>query len=214
MLAMLKGELLGYQPDVVTLYAGFNDAVLMMDENRVQATLRWLHAHFATYVALKRLVMALGGPIMYSRWSGYLTDVEAASVNRQISLHVNRYEKNVREMVSLVRRSGARFIFIQQPITMDYDDPTSDWRRLTYGQRVENASRALRAEHKVSGKQTVLLVHSELIKTLQRLSQELNVPTIDNIAIIDRHPEYYASYVHITEDGNRALAEALVPLLH
>jgi lysophospholipase L1-like esterase len=212
-LAMLKGELLRYHPDVVTLYAGFNDAVLMMDENKVQTTMRWLHSHVATYVALKRLVARLGGPLMYSRWSGYLTDVEADSVSRQISLHVDRYERNVREMVSLVRGNGGRFIFILQPITMDYDNPNSDWRRLTYAERVESARRALSAAHQISGKQTTMLVHSELMKTLKRLSQELNVPIVDNIAIMDRHPEYYASYVHITEDGNRALAEALIPLL-
>ena len=44
---------------------------------------------------------------------------------------------------------------------------------------------------------------------LDRLAKELDIPVVDNIAIMDAHPEYYASYVHITEAGNRALAAAI-----
>jgi lysophospholipase L1-like esterase len=213
MLAMMKGELLEYQPNVFTLYAGFNDAVLMMDENTTQSILRWLHGHIATYVVIKRAVAAMGGPLMYSRWSGYLTDVDEASVDRQIALHVSRYERNVRQMVALARQDRAKFVFIRQPITMDFDDPNSNWRQYSYAQRVNVAAHALVANHKVSDKQTVLLVHSELMKTLDRLARELSVPIVDNIAIVDAHPEYFASYVHLTEDGNRALAAALTPVI-
>jgi len=213
MLAMMKEELLEYQPDVFTLYAGFNDAVLMMDENTTQSILRWLHGHIATYVAVKRAVAAVGGPIMYSRWSGYLTDVDEASVNRQITLHVSRYERNVRQMVALAHQHGAKFVFIRQPITMDFDDPESNWRQYSYTERVTEAAHALVANHKLSGKQTTLLVHSELMKTLDRLARELHIPVVDNIAILDAHPEYFASYVHLTEDGNRALAAALTQVV-
>jgi len=212
-LAMMKGELLSYQADVFTLYAGFNDAVLVMDENRMQSTMRWLHAHVASYVALKRLSTAVGGPLMHSRWSGYLTDVDEASANRQLTLHVARYERNVRNMVALGRAAGARFIFIRQPITMEYDDATSDWRRQTYDERTEAAAKALAEHHKVTARQVTLLVHAELMRTLDKLGRELNVPVVDNIAIVDQHPEYFASYVHITEDGNYALAEAIVGVL-
>jgi lysophospholipase L1-like esterase len=208
-LAMLKGELLSYRPDVLTVYAGFNDAVLTMDENWVQRTLRWMHAHLATYVALKRLSIAFGGPTLYSRWSGYLSDVDAASVQRQIDLHVSRYEHNIREMVLLGRQNGARFIFIKQPITMTFYHPDANWKSLSYGQRVAEARQALQARGVATGDQAVLLVHSALMAVLDRLSGELSVPIVDNIAIMDRHPEFYASYVHITEDGNQALADAI-----
>src|SRR5256885_1093006 len=67
-LAMLRAEILDYDPDVVTFYEVFNDAGVVMDENRIEATARWAHAHLATYVALKRVLETVGGPILHSRW--------------------------------------------------------------------------------------------------------------------------------------------------
>jgi len=208
-LAMERGELLDYKPDVLTLYAGFNDAVLMMDETTLQATMRWLHGHFASYVALKRLVTAVGGPVLYSRWSGYLSDVQPASVRRQVELHVARYEKNVREMVALARQRGVRFVFIKQPIVMEFHDRDSTWRATTYAGRVAAARTAVEAGRAISANQTVELVHGALMDVLDRLAKELDIPVVDNIVIMDGHPEYYASYVHITEDGNGSLGTAI-----
>ena len=47
------------------------------------------------------------------------------------------------------------------------------------------------------------------MEILRTIAREENVPIVDNIAILDEHPEYFASYVHLTEKGNGALAEAL-----
>lgn len=208
-LAMLKGELLGYSPDVVTLYAGFNDSTFIMDETALQATMRWLHAHLATYVAIKRAITAIGGPELHSRWSGYLSDMSAASVNRQVDLHAARYESNVREMVGLVTGAGSRFVFIKQPVVFDFERPGSDWRTMTFAERVAKARAQLASGQSVPGTQASLLVHATLLDVLDRLSRELNVPVVDNVALMDRHPEYFASYVHITEAGNRELADTL-----
>src|SRR5207249_2109073 len=95
------------RPDVITIYAGYNDAAFLMDENTLERVLRWAHEHFAIYVALKRLVSALGGPEMHSRWSMYLSSASRDYVQRQIELHVARYERNVRTIVSLARQDGA-----------------------------------------------------------------------------------------------------------
>ena len=187
--AMERGELLDYKPDVLTLYAGFNDAVLMMDETTLQATMRWLHGHFATYVALKRVLAAIGGPALYSRWSGYLSDVQPASVRRQVELHVARYERNVRDMVALARQRGVRFVFIKQPIVMEFHDPGSSWRATTYASRVTAARAAVEAGRSISANQTVQLVHSGLMDVLDRLAKELDIPVVDNIVIMDAHPE-------------------------
>ena len=207
--AMLKHEMIGYQPDLVTVYAGFNDAVLMMDENRLQATMRWLHGHLATYVALKRLITALGGPALHSRWAGYLSNVEPAAARKQIDLHVERYERNLRQMVGLARTNGAKIVFIRQPITMEFYDQASDWRTRPYSERLGRVKAAYQASKTVTSSDVQLLVHGALIETLDRLAAELQVPVVDNIAIMDRRPEYHASYVHITEDGNRELAAAI-----
>lgn len=208
-LAMMKGELVGYQPDVVTVYAGFNDAVLMMDETWLQSTLRWLHGHVATYVALKRAITALGGPALHSRWAGYLSNVEPAAARRQVDLHVERYERNLRQMVELAGKNGTKIVFIRQPVTTEFYDKASDWRTRPYTERVSRVRSAFNGGRTLTNLEVQLLVHAALVDTMDRLAVELTVPVVDNIAIMDRHPEYYASYVHITEEGNRELAAAL-----
>ena len=176
MLAMERGELLDYKPDVLTLYAGFNDAVLMMDETKLQTTMRWLHGHFASYVALKRLVTAMGGPMLYSWWSGYLLDVDPASVGRQIELHVALYEKNVREMVAIAA-SAVRDSCLSSSRS-SWDTPTRplDWRTTTYAARAASARAAVEAGHRISANQATELVHSALIGVLDRLAKGTRHP--------------------------------------
>ena len=188
--AMLEHELIGYQPDLVTVYAGFNDAVLMMDENRLQATMRWLHGHLATYVALKRLITALGGPALHSRWAGYLSNVEPATAKKQVDLHVERFERNLRQMVDLARANGTKIVFIRQPITTEFYDKASDWRTRPYSERVGRVKAAYQAGKTLTPTEMQLLVHGELIETQDRLAAEIGVPVVDNIAIMDRRPEY------------------------
>jgi len=54
-----------------------------------------------------------------------------------------------------------------------------------------------------------MIVHSALMGILEVVATEHGLPLVDFIAIVNRHPEYFASYVHLTETGNLALAEAL-----
>ena len=208
-LAMLRNELLDYRPDILTFYEGYNDATFPMDENALQRTMRWMHAHFASYVALSRAMTAVRGRGLRGRWSGYLSNQDASSVDRQVRLHVERFEGNLREVVRLARAKGVPVVLIKQPITMEYYSEESSWRQKSYALRVNETKARLAAEGFVTGNDTVLLVHSALMDVLDRLAAELNLAVVDNIAIMDQHPEYYASYVHITEAGNRTLAEAI-----
>ena len=57
---MLRGELLGYKPDVITIYTGYSDAMFVKDANATQRLSRWMHSHLATYVALKNAITVLG----------------------------------------------------------------------------------------------------------------------------------------------------------
>ncbi|PYO11794.1 MAG: hypothetical protein DMD31_17875, partial [Gemmatimonadetes bacterium] len=175
-LAMFRTELLSYGPDVITVYAGYNDAAYMMDENTIQEALRWMHGHFAT--------------------------------KHQIDLHVARYERNLRAIVALAKANGIRVVFIKQPMTIDYRREFVHNATPYHGQVADARNRLSQGSH-LSGLQTTILVHSALMEVLTRLARDLDIPMVDNIAIVDEHPEYFASYVHLTEKGNETLAEAL-----
>ena len=206
--AMLTGEILGYSPDLITIYAGYNDAVYVMDENSLQRTLRWLHSHSATYVALKRLVSVFGGPGLHSRWAGYVASASRDYVERQVNLHVARYESNLRKIVSLARQKGVHVVFIKQPMTVDARKGSAEM-RMSYHERVGEALETLSKTARLPGARTTLVVHSALMDVVDRVAKESSIPLVDNIAIVDEHPEFFASYVHLTEEGNGALARAI-----
>jgi lysophospholipase L1-like esterase len=205
MVAMLRSELLAYEPDVITVYEAYNDAVELIDTNSLQKLLRWMHAHVATYVAAKRLIAVAGGPELYSRWSRYHSS-NRDYVERQIELHVGRYEKNIREILALAERTNARVILVKQPVNVD--SPRTRKAR-SYGERVQLLWRGLENGDALLADEIVLVVHSALIRSLEKIARERNVAVVDNIVILDEHPGYFASYVHLTEDGNEALARAL-----
>jgi lysophospholipase L1-like esterase len=214
--AMLRGEIRQYHPDVVTFYEAFNDAGIVMDENWMQVAARWMHGHFATYVALKRVVAAVGGPMLHSKWATYLPQSNAAYIERQISLHVPRFERNLEAFVDVVRSIGAEPILIRQPITTkhssDHPHGRPD-RNLTYEQEVEWIRDNLRRHGWVSSIEALMLVHQALLETVDRVALKHRVKVVDNVVITDRHPEFFASYVHLTEQGNAALAAATADVI-
>jgi len=65
----------------------------------------------------------------------------------------------------------------------------------------------------VRGDEMSHLVHSTLMETLERLGREHNLPVVDFISVVDQHPEFFASCVHLTEEANARLAELLFEVL-
>ena len=205
--AMLQGEILAFEPDVVTLYSAFNDAGEVKDEIWAQSASRWLHGHVASYVALKRVLEALGGPILHSLWSEYLAQSDADYVQRQISLHLPGYRRNVERFVDLVRSAGAEPLLIRQPMTTLPGDPAKQG--LAYDEEIGGIRTRLEQNGWVKPHEVTMLVHVALVSSLDRIAAEKNVAVIDNIEIMDRDAGFFASYVHLSERGNEALASAL-----
>jgi len=207
--AMVAHEIIGYQPDYLTWYAGYNDAVALMAPSTLYKALTWIHGHFASYVALKTLVTKLGGPELPSRWSTQTAGSDSSRVNTQVRLHSLRYRANLDSVVRLARGSGIRMILIKQAVTTGWGDTTG----VTYSAKVERAREALAKGLRVSAGEAMLVVHSALMGVLDSLASEFELPVIDNVSIVDKHPEYFASYVHLTEVGNLALANAIADVI-
>ena len=210
---MMRQEIVDYDPDIVTLYAAYNDAAFVADANFLQTTARWIHAHFVTYVALKHLVDKLGGPELYSRWTTYEPGATAEYVRHQVDLHVEEFAQNVTAIIEEARSRGIDVILIRQPIRMvPHEDYERDSLRLReYGARVALAESLLAADGRIAPEHSTTLIHSALIDVVDSLARHYGLPLVDNISIVDQHPEYFASYVHLTEDANAALAKAMVP---
>jgi lysophospholipase L1-like esterase len=207
--AMVEHEILTYRPDVLTFYAGYNDAIELMAPSRLFRALTWIHGHFASYVAFKTLITKLGGPALPSRWSVQVSGSDSSRVNQQVRLHVQRYRANVDRILELAAARGVRVIFVRQALTTTWGEKSG----LTYRQKVDSAQRTISAGRRIDSHQTTMIVHSALMSVLDSLAMERGVPVVDYITVADRHPEYFASYVHLTEEGNRALADLLEPVV-
>lgn len=206
--AMLVHEVVRYEPDVVTLYSAYNDAGERRDESAVEAIGTWLHGHLATYVALKRLVDALGGPALHSRWTGYFPRSDSNHIDTQVALHVPDYERNIVDFVDVVRGIGAVPILIRQPMTAR-SSGTPVMPALPYADEIAAIEAGLASNGWVEPDQATMLVHRALLESLDRIAIEQRVEIVDNVAIVDRNPDFFASYVHLSESGNAALAAAL-----
>ena len=66
--AMLRGELLDYDADLLTLYTGYNDAVRPVDENAIQRAQRWLDTYSAAYAALRKGASNIG-KVIHAGWT-------------------------------------------------------------------------------------------------------------------------------------------------
>ncbi len=212
LLAMLRGELLGYKPDLITIYTGYNDAMFVKDANAIQRLSRWMHSHLATYVALKNAITALGGPELRSRWAKH-AETSPEDVRHQIEMHGADYESNLASIIKLAERNGFSVVLIKQPIDVLSEESELGSGSLGYREKTAAIRARLDAGGSVRGDEMSHLVHSTLMETLERLGREHNLPVVDFISVVDQHPEFFASYVHLTEEANARLAELLFEVL-
>ena len=209
-LTMFRKELVYYQPDAITLYTAYNDASAILDETWWQGAARWLHDHVAVYVALGRVLKWATSIELYSKWSDYVAAPSADYVDKQIALHVDRYRRNVQETLDLARETGSLVVLIRQPMGLSY---RANADRPDYAQTVQMAQSRLSRGEAISGSEVTLLVHAALLDVLEEIALEKDVQLVDNVRLVDTHKDRLLTYVHLSEDGNDALASALAGTL-
>ena len=212
LLAMFREELLRYDPGLITVYAGYNDAVYYLDANAVQRMARWLHGHSATYGAIKNVLEAVGGPELHSKWRSFDVITSHEDAQTQIRLHKDRFQSNITEIISLAHEAGIQVMLILQPVDLIDGQKKSHGTHGTgapYWDEVSTVRDKYDQGQPLANSEVTLLVHSELMNAVCTLAVEKQLSLVDNIAIVDAHPEYFASHVHLTEDANAQLADAL-----
>ena len=55
--------------------------------------------------------------------------------------------------------------------------------------------------------EAVFLVQRALMQVLRETARREGLPLVENIGIVNERPDYLASYVHLTEEGNQARSE-------
>lgn len=211
LLAMLKNELVEYHPDVITVYTGYNDATWPMDETSLQRLQRWLDGHSAAYATLRKVVVALGGRL-HNRFVEYLPRMSRETVERQLALHVGKTRSNLEELILTAQRHKAEVILIEQPMTgwpQRVEHGAASGPRPFYEEEYRMVVDELERKGRIPGYDVPIYIHHALMKIVQELSRKYNVALINNIGLVDAHPEGLATSVHLTEEANARLAQKL-----
>jgi hypothetical protein len=80
---------------------------------------------------------------------------------------------------------------------------------LTYEGEVADVRARLEREGEITGWEAVILVHRALLEEIDAFAAAHAFPVVDNVALVDVHPDAFSTYVHLTGKANERLAEAL-----
>jgi lysophospholipase L1-like esterase len=205
-LSLLEEEILNYKPDVITLYAGYNDTSWPTQIGLLGHVALWLQDHAVMYLLLRDII------------NQRLFEIENRIVEKLIpqklpreqlikesALVTDRYRKNVESIVHIAKNRGVPVILIKQPVTTHSPKYIS----VTYEKENETVRRKFERGERLDFIEVWMLKQHRLMEELEKIAKEENLPVVDNIKIVDQDRRRLASWVHLTGEGNLRLAEAL-----
>jgi lysophospholipase L1-like esterase len=221
-LALAKTEAAALEPDLITLYAGFNNAMLPKPRTEAGSIYHlkdWLYFHSVAWrvvhtsvrnVYYKFVSVTNSDPVGLPNLAApAMLDETAIAQLRQHSSE--EYRRDIEGLADVVQQLHAPLIVITQEYTLHQvkDSGFQDkWR--TYPDEVAMVEEMLTRDKKLSAIQSSLLVHRDLMDDLQKLSHSRGLVLVDGIGALDRYgEEAMASYVHLNPKGNEILATAI-----
>jgi lysophospholipase L1-like esterase len=221
-LALAKTEAAALEPDLITVYAGYNNALLpkpRTEAGTVYHVKDWLYFHSVAW----RVVHTSVRDLYYKFVKVTNTDpvglpnLAAPAVLSEESITALRshsrqeYHKDLEQLADTAQQLHA----VLMPITQSYTlfatkgSGLEDQRR-SYQGEVDKLNQMYAADKHLTAIQSSLLVHRDLMDELHDLSKRRNLPLVDGIQVLDtKRVEAMASYVHLTPMGNTMLATAI-----
>lgn len=224
----LERKIAAYAPDVVVLYAGWNDVKYMKASRSLpEVKLRpypkprpgardpyaWLTAPrpYRNWYALPILwgkVRLRAGVVEENTGAAPARAAPPAKTKTSTlpppawadSAGMRYWEANLRRFVEAVRAVGAEPVFVLEATLYASDTSAADKARITY--------RYVKLSH-----EELVEVSDVMTETLQRVAAELRVPVIDPRPDLRGRSAHFHDHVHLTEAGSEALAEAVLPEL-
>jgi hypothetical protein len=207
--ALLINEILDLNPDLVTLYTAYNDIDWPLKITPAFRMNLWLQQHSVIYLLLKKLI---NSDLLYYKLRFKIEKNLPISLNKDnyekdLELKVQRYRSNLSEIMQICRKNDIKLILIKQPMTNNFLRSRKHFR--TYEEEYKATLQDYKSENFNSQTDLLILVHYRLIKEMQRLAENNNIPIVDNIALVDDDRKRLASHVHLTQEANLKLAEQL-----
>ncbi len=215
--ALARHELPKLEPDVVTLYAGYNNAVLPADPKTAAAAFRlkdWLYGHIVGWRYVHDLVKVVYLKALNAAPAGTVETpnlmVPLRLTVEQIEVLRNRasveLERQVRALVPVVESAGGRLVLVSQTYLLPAVTGVVGYRA-----ELAEIEGRLVAERTLPAILATRLIHGSLNERLRALAATENLLWVDGIeALAGVEEEAMTSQVHLSPLGNRLMATALV----
>jgi lysophospholipase L1-like esterase len=205
-LSLLKNEILSYEPDLITLYAAYNDTSWPTEIGTMGRVALWVQSHSITHLLAKDSAGALVDNVeqrVYRRTIPQRLRDDAFMENDEKV--ARRYRMNVEAIIHIARSRNIPLVVIKQPVTRR----RKGYETMSYEQEYQLIKEKFAQGSRLTNIETWMLKQHHLMTELDAIAREAKLPVVDNIRIVDQDRRRLASWVHLTSEGNQRLAEAL-----
>ena len=203
-LGRIRDDILKYDPDLVTIYIGWNDLMKVSPSNMSSSgRVTWLGAalnHSYLYKGLSKVMFFQIRPMLMQ--PGLTGDESEYHVFDQFVPAT--YEENVSAMVALLRERNVRVLLLTRPTVLTRNMSAED----------------LRAQHvffpffpEAYSVPWLLSLHDAYNNSVRRLAERLQVPLVDLDEIFNqrnKRPLFWDT-MHPSDEGHQVIAEVLAP---
>jgi hypothetical protein len=220
-LAVARTELPALQPDIVTLYSGYNNSMVLRSYAKPGVLYRakdWLKYHSVTYRALhpyaatayQKVSKKLKRDVVGLPHLGLPVELSAARVAQLRAEARAEYRSDLDSIVVAVRRIGATLVPVTQTFTLARLPGVRLEGNRTYLQEYAHVESLLVAKGSIPAPYSTLLIHHDILQEFRDAAKRHNLPLVDGVGVLDREREVVmASFVHLTDEGNRRLSAAI-----
>jgi lysophospholipase L1-like esterase len=210
-LALLRAEGVGYEPDLVTIYTGYNDTVQSKIHRRKRGLreLRALPQHFFVFfTAWNQFKKFTRGDLVPESVKEKF-ELDEEQIGKIASNLGETFRSNIEQIIELSQQHDFSVLLIRQPMTTRYQVRSHLEEPLPYRAEVDLVRQALQERGSLRRAEAAILMHAHFMELLEEIAARHDVPLIDGLAHTDAHPDHLVSYVHLSEEGNEALARAM-----
>lgn len=220
-LALARAELAALEPDVVTLYAGYNNSMVFKARSEGSALYRlkdWFYAHSVAWRGIHPMVAE-----MYYKLTRALNRDIVGVPNLMIPVTVgpdqvehtrerirNEFGEELAEFADVVRATGARLVLVTQSYTLHGLQFGLQDRWRTYQQEVDYVETQLSKTGEIPAPYSTLLAHRDLMEEFRDWAEHHDAVLVEGISALDPdRSQNMATFVHLSPAGNRRLAAAI-----
>jgi hypothetical protein len=219
--ALARAELAALEPDIVTLYAGYNNSMVYKARTEGSTLYRlkdWIYGHSVAWRGIHPMVAEL-----YYRLTQALNRDVVGVPNLMIPVTIDRskvdetrqqirseFAAQLREFSGIVEAAGARLVLVTQSYTLHGLQFGLNDRWRSYAQEVAHVESMLTDTGEIPAPFTTLLAHRDLMTEFETWAAQNQLTLVDGIGALDGDREaMMATFVHLTPAGNERLAAAI-----